>query len=151
MEHAIRWHIKVNLDKDPTLYNHFKDRLEMILKAYKENWEEIVAQLGELKEELKKERKKEEPFYDLINSFIQNPDSDTLERTRIITENILTILKDSAEIRNFWDKKAAIRTMEGLIDEELSYSKIESIRQQAVELRTELMKLAKNRIAELRR
>ena len=27
MEHAIRWHIKVNLDKDPTLYNRFKDRL----------------------------------------------------------------------------------------------------------------------------
>ena len=100
---------------------------------------------------MKKERKKEEPFYDLINSFIQKPDSDTLERTRIITDNILTILKDSAEIRNFWDKKAAIRTMEGLIDEELSYSKIGSISQQAVELRTELMKLAKNRIAELRR
>ena len=31
MEHAIRWHIKVNLEKDPTLYNHFKDRLETIL------------------------------------------------------------------------------------------------------------------------
>jgi len=151
MEHAIRWHIKVNLDKDPTLYKRFKDRLEMILNAYKENWEEIVKQLGDLKEEMKKERKKEEPFFDLINSYIQNPDSDTLERTRIITDNILVILKDSAEIRNFWDKKAAIRTMEGLIDEELSYSQIESIRQNAIELRTELMKLAKNRITELRR
>ena len=64
---------------------------------------------------------------------------------------MLIILKDSAEIKNFWDKKAAIRTMEGLIDEELSYSKIESIKENAVELRTELMKLAKNRIIELRK
>ena len=46
MEHAIRWHIKVNLDKDPTLYNRFKDRLETILNAYKENWEEIVKELS---------------------------------------------------------------------------------------------------------
>ena len=151
MEHAIRWHIKVNLDKDPTLYNRFKDRLEMILNAYKENWEDIVKQLGDLKDDMKKERKKEEPFYDLLNTFIQSPDSDTLERSRIITDNVLFILKDSAAIKNFWDKKAAIRTMEGLIDEELSYSKIDSIKQNAVELRTELMKLAKNRIAELRR
>ena len=64
---------------------------------------------------------------------------------------ILFILKDSAEIKNFWEKKAEIRTMEGLIDEELSYSKIENIKQNAVELRTELMKLAKNRISELRK
>jgi len=151
MEHAIRWHIKVNLDKDPTLYNHFKDRLQMILNSYKENWEEIVKQLGELKEEMKKERKKEEPFYDLINSFIENLDEATKERTRIITDNVLTILKDSATIKNFWDKKTAMRTMEGMIDEELSYSQIESIKHNAIELRTELMKLAKNRIIELRK
>lgn len=151
MEHAIRWHIKVNLDKDPTLYNRFKDRLEMILNAYKEKWEEIVKQLGDLREEMKVERKKEQPFYDLINTFLQNPETDELERTRIITDNVLFILRDSAEIKNFWDKKAEIRTMEGLIDEELSYCKIESIKKNAVELRTELMKLAKNRINELRK
>jgi type I restriction enzyme R subunit len=118
MEHAIRWHIKVNLDKDPTLYNRFKDRLEMILNAYKENWEDIVKQLADLKDDMKKERKKEEPFSDLLNSFLQNPDSDTLERSKVITDNVLFILKDSATINNFWDKRAEIRRMEGLIDEE---------------------------------
>jgi hypothetical protein len=40
--------------------------------------------------------------------------------------------------------------MEGLIDEELSYCKIEGIKENAIELRTELMKLAKNRESELR-
>jgi len=150
MEHAIRWHIKVNLDKDPTLYNRFKDRLETILSAYKENWEEIVKHLGDLKEEMRVERKKEEPFYDLINTFLKSTDENELEQTRIITDNVLFILKDSALLNNFWSKPTAIRNMEGLIDEELFYCKIESIKQNAVELRTELMKLAKNRANELR-
>jgi type I restriction enzyme R subunit len=149
MYHAIRHHIKVNLDKDPTLYNRFKDRLEMIMNAYKENWEEIIKQLGVLREEMKVERKKEEPFFDLINTFLKSTDNNESERTRIITDNVLFILKDSAQIKNFWSKPTAIRNMEGLIDEELSYSKIESIKENAVELRTELMKLAKNRITEL--
>lgn len=149
MEHAIRWHIKVNLDKDPALYSRFKDRLEGILNSYKENWEEIVKQLIDLKEDMKRERKKEEPFYDLINSFIQIPDSETLERTRLITDNVLVILKDSAEIRNFWDKPSEIRTMQGKIEEELTFSKIIEIKNRASELSFELMKLAKNRIHNL--
>jgi len=31
MEHAIRWHIKVNMDKDPALYTLFNERLQRIL------------------------------------------------------------------------------------------------------------------------
>ena len=149
MEHAIRWHIKVNLDKDPALYNRFKDRLEMILNAYAENWEEIVKQLGDLREEMKVERKKEEPFYDLINTFLKNTDSDTLERTRIITDNILFILKDSAFIRNFWDKPSEIRTMQGKVEEEISFCRINELKNRASELSLELMKLAKNRMKNL--
>ncbi len=149
MEHAIRWHIKVNLDKDPTLYSRFKDRLETILNAYKENWETIVTELGKLRDEMKVERKKEEPFFDLINTFLKTTDNNELLKTQLLTDNVLMILKDSASIRNFWNKPSEIRTMEGLIDEELSYCKIDGIKENAVELRTELMKLAKNRIHEL--
>jgi type I restriction enzyme R subunit len=149
MEHAIRWHIKVNLDKDPALYNRFKDRIERILNAYKENWEEIVKELGKVMEEMKVERKKEEPFFDLINTFLKSTETNELIKTQVLTDNILMILKDSATIKNFWDKKSEIKLMEGLIDEELSYCKIEGIRENAIELRTELMKLAKNRINDL--
>jgi type I restriction enzyme R subunit len=150
MEHAIRWHIKVNLDKDPSLYKRFKDRLEMILSAYKENWEEIVNQLSVLREEMKVERKKEEPFYDLIATFLESTDNSESERIRVLTENILSIIKDSAQIRNFWSKASERRKMEGMIDEELIFSDIPSIKEKAGELTTELMKLAKNREADLR-
>ena len=150
MEHAIRWHIKVNIDKDPTLYSRFKDRLEMIMNSYKENWEEIVKELGKLRDEMNVERKKEEPFFDLINTFLKSTDNNELIRTQILTDNVLMILKDTVNIKNFWDKKSEIKLMEGLIDEELSYCKIEGIKENAIELRTELMKLAKNRESELR-
>lgn len=146
MEHAIRWHIKVNLDKDPALYNRFKDRLEMILNSYKENWEEIVRHLGVLREEMKVERKKEEPFFDLISTYLKNRDKGELEQTRILTEDILILLKDSARIRNFWNKPSEMRTMEGIIEDELIFSNISGIKENAGDLTTELMKLAKNRM-----
>ena len=122
----------------------------MILNAYKENWEEIVNQLGVLREEMKVERKKEEPFYDLIATFLKNTDTTELERTRVLTEKVLAIIKDSAQVRNFWSKGSERRKMEGMIDEELIFSDILGIKEKAGELTTELMKLAKNREADLR-
>jgi type I restriction enzyme, R subunit len=122
----------------------------MILSAYKENWEEIVNQLSVLREEMKVERKKEEPFYDLIATFLESTDNSESERIRVLTENILSIIKDSARIRNFWSKASERRKMEGMLDEELIFSDIPGIMEKAGELTTELMKLAKNREADLR-
>jgi type I restriction enzyme R subunit len=150
MEHAIRWHIKVNLDKDPALYNRFKDRLEMILNAYKENWEEILKELTALKEEMKVERKKEEPFFDLISSFTGNDREADNGRIQLLTEKVHSIIKESAQIKNFWTKSTEIRKMEGIVEEELIFSGFGSIREKAGELTAELMKLAKNREAYLR-
>lgn len=149
MEHAIRWHIKVNLDKDPTLYNRFKDRLETILNSYKENWEEIVKQLQSLTDDMKEDRKKEEPFIDLINSYLIDPNESDLHYSRILTDKIMYILQDSAKIKNFWEKQSEIRTMTGMIEEEINFSKLKSLIGRAAELTTDLMKLAKNRVDKL--
>jgi hypothetical protein len=62
----------------------------------------------------------------------------------------MVILKDSAQIRNFWNKGSEIRKMEGIIEEELKFSNISGIKDTAGDLTTELMKLAKNREADLR-
>ena len=45
MEHAIRSHIRRNLDQDPVLYRKLSERLDNILKELGEQWEEIVRQL----------------------------------------------------------------------------------------------------------
>ncbi|MBA4391006.1 MAG: type I restriction endonuclease subunit R [Syntrophus sp. (in: bacteria)] len=159
MEHAIRWHIKVNLDKDPSLYGHFKDRLENILNAYKENWEEIVKELGKLRDEMAEGRKAETdgisiveaPFYDLIKSNLTTDNENEINKIKELTHNIIMILKETATINNFWTDKASERKrIEGLLEDEIRYSGIKEISAKATELTTELMKLAKNREADLR-
>lgn len=159
MEHAIRWHIKVNLDKDPTLYSRFKDRLEAILNAYKENWEEIVKELGKLRDEMAEGRKEETegisiieaPFYDFLKSSLLTESETEINKTKELTHSLIGILKATATINNFWtDRAAERRRIEGLIEDEIRYSRIEGLSGKATELATELMKLAKNREADLR-
>ena len=159
MEHAIRWHIKVNLEKDPTLYARFKDKLETILHAYQENWEEIVKELGKLRDEMSEGRTPETegisiieaPFYDLIKVTLSIADEMEINLTKELTHNLIEILKETATITNFWsDKSAERRRIEGLLEDEIRYSGIKGVSDIASELTTELMKLAKNRIADLK-
>lgn len=159
MEHAIRGHIKVNLDKDPTLYNRFKDRLETILSAYKENWEDIAKELEKLREEMVVGRKEETegisiieaPFFDILISNLLEENEEDINMTKELTHNLMVILKETATINNFWtDRAAERRRIEGLIEDEIRYSKIKGLPIKASELTTELMKLAKNREADLR-
>lgn len=159
MEHAIRWHIKVNLEKDPALYSRFKDRLEMILNAYKENWEEIERELGILRDEMAEGRKEEvegislveAPFYDLLKNSLVSENDLNSNQIKELTYNLVVILKETASINNFWtDRAAERRRIEGLIEDEIRYSRIDGLPEKAAELATELMKLAKNRETELR-
>ena len=163
MEHAIRWHIKVNLDKDPALYSRFKDRLEAILNAYKENWEEIVRELGMLRDEMAEGRKEETegisiieaPFYDFLKSSLptesESESESEINKTKELMHSLIGILKATATINNFWtDRAAERRKIEGMIEDEIRYSRIEGLSGKATELATELMKLAKNREADLR-
>jgi len=159
MEHAIRWHIKVNLEKDPALYKHFKDKLETILNAYKENWETIVYELGKLREEMTEGRTEETegisiieaPFFDLIKNRISDESESEINKTKELIHILLPRLQETAAIRNFWTDKAAERKrIEGLIEDEVHYSGISGVSNNAAELTTELMKLAKNREAELK-
>ncbi|MBN2282208.1 MAG: type I restriction endonuclease subunit R [Candidatus Marinimicrobia bacterium] len=158
MEHAIRWHIKVNLEKDPTLYSHFKDRLESILNSYKENWETIVDELQKLREEMAEGRKPttpgisgiEAPFFDLLKSSVKSENEAEIKKTKELIHTLMPILHETAEIRNFWTKAAERKRVEGLIEDEIHYSGVEVLSNKAAELTTELMKLAKNRESDLR-
>jgi len=74
MEHAIRWYIKVNRDKDPALYTLFNERLQRILDAHKEHWDVMVSELATLRHDIGEGRKEEGgivppnvvPFFELL-------------------------------------------------------------------------------------
>jgi type I restriction enzyme R subunit len=53
MEHAIRSHIRGHTDEDPVLYRRLSERLNDILTALGEQWNEVIAQLQKIIDELK--------------------------------------------------------------------------------------------------
>jgi type I restriction enzyme, R subunit len=55
MEHAIRHHISVHVDEDPTRYRRLSERLEQILADHKGNWEQQAFALADFIEKIKRE------------------------------------------------------------------------------------------------
>ena len=53
MEHAIRSHIRKHADADPVLYRKLSERLNDILKNLSEQWNELIAQLQKIIDELR--------------------------------------------------------------------------------------------------
>lgn len=53
MEHAIRSHIRKHVDEDPVFYRKLSERLNDILKTLGEQWNEVIAQLQKLIDELR--------------------------------------------------------------------------------------------------
>jgi type I restriction enzyme R subunit len=51
MEHALRAHIRKHLDEDPVLYRRLSERLDALLKALGERWDELCVQLRQLADE----------------------------------------------------------------------------------------------------
>lgn len=53
MEHAIRSHIRKHVDEDPVLYRKLSERLNDILKDMDDQWDEVIAQLQKIIDELR--------------------------------------------------------------------------------------------------
>ena len=53
MEHAIRSHIREHLDEDPVLYRKLSERLNEILKTLAEQWDELIAALQKIVDEMR--------------------------------------------------------------------------------------------------
>jgi type I restriction enzyme R subunit len=163
MEHAIRRHIKVNLDKDPGLYKRFLERMEEILERYKGNWDQIVEEFEGMRDDMAKGRKggneesglteQELPFYDLV--LLNAYEDDTIEESekeavKIIVANLVDVLQDAINKPNFWKgRESEIRKLQGEIDDLLDFSGVEALSSIHAKLSTEILSLAKRRHEEL--
>lgn len=162
MEHAIRRHIKVNIDKDPAFYIRFIERINQIMERYKGNWEQIFDEFKNLREELEKGRedrddiglnKQELPFYDLIVMNSYNNEKPNEEENKILVSLVTELidkLQDAINKPNFWrEREAEIRKLQGEIDDMLDFSGIEVIANAKERLSIEILNLAKKRHQEL--
>ena len=162
MEHAIRRHIKVNMDKDPALYKRFLKRMEEILDRYKENWENIVEEFNTLRGELAKGRENENeeeglnaqelPFFDLIlyNAYNDEISDDDKVILKELSKELVISLKDAIDKPNFWnDRDAEIRKLQGEIDDILDFCELDVVSQNHERISVEIMTLARKRHTEL--
>ena len=159
MEHAIRQHIKVNLDKDPALYNRFKDRLENIIKTYQGNWDQMLVELKELQNDIAAGRQEDArfklvqiPFYEILKMSLpgelsENVDGKLVEKTKAICKDIA----NDMSIAYFWDKPNLIAELKGKVALHLRFSDILELQNNREEISNKIVLLAKNNYSEILR
>lgn len=114
MEHALRYTIKINIDKDPIYYKSLAEKLEKIIAEHRGEWDKLVEKLSKFKEEIVGGREILEVFkklgcgvcmayYDMFLSFY---DGEVSEKTKdVIIELVIDVLQATArEIQrvDFW-------------------------------------------------
>ncbi len=93
MEHAVRYHIRKHFDEDPAHYAKLSEKLDKILEALKEQWDQLALALSDLVDEALKGRQvdstgldpqTEAPFYGLLGQELEGEASD---RTELVVED----------------------------------------------------------------
>jgi len=90
MEHAIRYHVRKHFDEDPAHYAKLSEKLDRILEALKEKWDQLALALSDLVDEALKGRqvdstgldpKTEAPFYGLLGQELESESTSARELT----------------------------------------------------------------------
>ena len=115
MEHALRYTIRINLDKDPLYYKSLAEKLEKIIAEHKGEWEKLVEKLSKFKKEIQGGREILEVFeklncdvcmayYDLFTSYFSEEECTPLVCDTIIDLVINSVEQASREIKrvDFW-------------------------------------------------
>ena len=120
VEHAIRAHLKVNLDDDPEYYQSLALRLEEIIQKYQQKWEELVQQLLLFRDGMERERTQqnedlglseiEGPFYRSLMAAITQAsgeeamDEHTHQQVLELTKELVSEFQEATRIVGFFDK-----------------------------------------------
>ena len=158
MEHAIRRHIKINSENDPALYTKFKERMESILERFRDNWEQCVLDLEDLRSDIDKTEKEGtasdglaahvSPFYGLIQLYaydnVELP-KDKIEPIKELIGNVVEELQKRIDIVNFWEKAHEVQLLEREVDDLLDFCGVDEIAEKHEKITTEILALAKKR------
>jgi len=123
IEFKVRQFININLPKDPELYQRLSEKLEEVLAAFKNNWEQLRIDLEEIRQEVIDGRTKEEnygldpvkekPFLALLkteifgsNATFESLTEDQLKTLTDLATDILSRLKTDAAKVGFWQDEA---------------------------------------------
>jgi type I restriction enzyme R subunit len=156
MEHAIRKHIKVNLQDDPEYYQKLWEKLEAIIKQHQDDYDRMVLELFGVREEAVKGRQQTEegvslkamPFYDTMMKLAFNgtqPDAAAVDTCKQVIHNIIELLERTIGIIGFWQKGDEIRKLKGDITDILLLSNSPELEKESDAIALEILNLAKRR------
>jgi type I restriction enzyme R subunit len=154
MEHAIRKHCKVHLDEDPALYQKLSEKLEALIRKYKNDWDELYRHLFDLRSEAEAGRKGEKdprsgPFHDLIGRIAFGKDGVPADHAAtvagLLVAQVLEKLKRTIGIINFWGNAPEVSKLKGELSDLLLFSNVEEIVGKSDKAVTEITALAKVR------
>ena len=158
MEHQIRDRIIIKLGegRNTALYQRFKDRMDDILTTYSGNWDAMIEQLEQLRQELAEPHpsvvsEEKEPFYDKLCQCANVDFEEKHDHLIDITDKVFGLIIQAMTIPNIWSKPTNVTELRGDLGTVLRFSGIPELKQNSESIVTELIKLAKSNESVLRR
>ena len=156
MEHAIRKHNKIHFDEDPAFYARLSEKLEAVIQKHKEDWDELCAELFDIRAEVEDGRKddiegvdaKAAPFYDLMGKIAFGDTGfppDHLDAAKQLVADVMTELAKTIDIINFWSNMPEVSKLRGQLTDTLLFSGIDEVADNANQIVTDITALAKQR------
>ena len=160
MEHAIRKHLTVHLERDPEFYRRMSQKLERLIQQYGKNWDLLAEKYEALRSEVMAGRtenveglgREATTFYGLVCQLAYAdaapPEADTLALKRLL-QRVVELLQDTIDVLDFWKKPTEVKRLRGAIDNELLLSDVAAVQGKHEHIAVEIVKLAEKRNAEL--
>lgn len=157
MEHSLRKHITVHMDEDPAWFGSLSEKLEAVLKTYKNNWDEQAKQLELLVGKAKSGRSKAPtegvdtkavPFYEMLLKTLEKSiklTSADKAGIKSVVNGLLPTLKEEIATPGFWGNSVMVSALQGLVADRLVDSGVDVVVEHFEALANDIVQLAKAR------
>ena len=160
MEHAIRKHCTIHHDEDPAFYRSLSEKVDALIEKHKDDWELLADHLTELRAEAIAGRqtgeagmsKEATAFYQHIvqagfpEGAISPEDMPALQE---FMGEVVDLLQETIGSIDFWQNADKQKRLRGQLKTEIAKTEMEQLKVNKERIVVEIMKLAKNRHAEL--
>lgn len=158
MAHQMRDRIIIKLGegRNTALYQKFKDRMDNILSIYADNWDAMITELEQLRQEMANPKpsvvsEEKEPFYDKLCQWAGVDFEERHDHIVALTDTVMRIILEAMSIPNLWTKPTDVEALRGNLGTTLRFSGIPVLKQNSDAIVSELIKLAKSNESVLRR
>jgi type I restriction enzyme R subunit len=160
MKHALRHHIRMHYEEDPSRFRKLSERLEAIIQQFKDNWDQLERELEQfIAEELERDDRAtipgldprlHAPFFGTLKEAIENErgmelKSDDPDFRAVVDLTVATVdeIRDRIRLVDFWRDEHSRRSLEKSVYRFLLRSG-KLAREKLLELATRVVEQARN-------